>query len=99
MRNTLITTWVKNVYSLFIGKGINSVHSPTVLLSNMSSSHITVHKHLIFPRFILTFTSQLSTKEIVNLPLLKYYLSPLSTPLITMNTLGKLKGINSWNSL
>jgi hypothetical protein len=88
MPNPLHFAWVKNVYSLLRVEGISGESISTQLITKSLQPQRAVYKTLTLPQFILTFPQQLSTLKFVQLPLLKGYLYPLSTPLITMKTKG-----------
>jgi len=89
MPSLLISTWVKNVYSLLIVEGKTGAHLPTTSRLTGQFTHSPVHNTLILPRFIPLFPLQLSTKKITNSYLLHNHLYPLSTPPINTKTKGK----------
>lgn len=89
MPKSVISAWVKNVYSLLIRGGKDRGHSPTLSLLEQLLTTQPVHKHSSFPRFVLTFPLSLSTANSDDLSLLNSYLYPLSTPPINTKTKGK----------
>lgn len=89
MLNPLTFDWVKNVYSLFMFRGINRVHLPTHNTLTALFSLEGVNNHLVLPRFVPGFPLSFSTSKLGRLPLLITHLYPVSTPLTIIRTKGK----------
>lgn len=79
MPNTLLTTWVKNVYSLRIAGGIKSVYSYTGEVLRLYFTQQQRDKSPILPSLIPAFYTQLSTSFLRKIPLLIAWLYPQST--------------------
>jgi hypothetical protein len=79
MPNSLPIAWVKNVYSLGIVKGIDSglVYTAVPLTAHRFQNQS--YNSLVLPNLIPTFSPQLSTLFLRNIPLLIAWLYPQST--------------------
>ena len=82
---TLVDKWTKNVYSMGKLNRTNGDNLPTPLLLTSQFTASTVHNPLFIPRFIQSFTAQLSTLKNTHFNLLNRRLYPLSTAPINNN--------------
>lgn len=78
-RNTILSTWVKNVYSLGTQTGTTSddLYTPSVLRQQLT--HQAVDNSRVTPLFVQVFASQLSTQKNHLFNLLNNHLYTLST--------------------
>jgi len=86
MPNPLSFTWVKNVYSLRIPQGINSVFLSPISVETSLLGQWGVQNPLVLPSRIPSFTTIVSTVYFGVSYLLKRYLYPLSTEPINTKT-------------
>lgn len=82
--NSVLTAWVKNVYSLCTQTGTTSDDLYTPSVQSQQLTHQTVDNSRVTPLFVQVFTSRLSTQKNHYFNLLYNHLYPLSTAPINM---------------
>lgn len=79
MSNTLLITWVKNVYSLRMNGGVNGGYTQNSYTSPISRTMAMWVKARIYTHISTNFSAVLSTVKMSMQPLLISQLYPLST--------------------
>lgn len=79
MSNSLSAAWVKNVYSLRIGSGMNRGYSTNSYTPPISSHAAMWVQSPIFTQVLATLSAVLPTRKITSSYLLNRWLYPLST--------------------